>query len=216
MIMDKSYKEWVLENKETDFRYRQQIDETNHQNHRMVWILAAQTLIFAALPLKYLNPDSAKEITPCLLGIIVMVGCCISVSSVYSMMVGEFAIGYILDGWQEHKKKGKLKDLQHFVIAVPPPVLESKLSFLSLYSFAPKVFSAAWATILFVFLNCYHIFDIGIMTIGRTILCFFVVLVGVMLMCYLYYAHKKEQISNDRLKTTIFEMETDIDNFKKT
>lgn len=212
--MDKSYKDRILDNKETDLRYRQQIDETNHQNHRMVWILAAQTLIFAALPLKFLSEDDATILVPLLSCVIIWVGCCISLSSIYSMMVGEFSIGNILDGWTECKNKNKLDKIEHFVIAVPPLVMKSKLSFLSLYSFAPKIFFSAWTTILVIYFSHYNVIDISFTTISQTSFCFFIILCEIMIVCKLYCYYKEKQILDKRCNTTKLQSVYNINNLK--
>ena len=200
-----------LANKETDHCYRQQIDETEHQNHRMVWIFAAQTLLFAALPLKYVAEADAKALGPLLFCIIMMIGTGISISSIYSMLEGEFAIGNILDEWTEHNRKGKLHEKRHMAIVVPPAVLKSRLRFLSLYSCAPKILCTAWITICLVFINHYHIVEIGITTPLRTNIGFIVVFATISAVVYFYSSSKNSQIANDRQKSYNRKLEREIE-----
>lgn len=182
-------------NKNIDYLYGVQIDETNHQNHRMLWILAAQSLIFAALPLK---DDSLKPIVDNIACVLILVGCFVSVSAVYSMMVGELTFGNILDEGGEYRKGAYLKDIQHCVIAVPNSVLKSKLKVLSLYSFAPRVFCTAWITMLFVFLHHVYRVEIFDFSIRLTALIFILILFAIMAICCMYSCYKKNEMLEKR------------------
>ena len=130
------------------FFYQMQKDETEHQNRRMLWGLSAQALVFAGLTQLYNNSIYFPYISEVTIAVLGMVGICVSISSVYSMIVGDMSICRIFfeaDKYNEIKDKNPI--VRQWVMTAPGVVLNCWLNFLSLYSFIPKVFCAAWITI---------------------------------------------------------------------
>ncbi len=119
------------------------------QNNRMKWMLAFHSVLFAGFyallgNIVYIPIEFTKNVI-CVLGLVAL---SLSASSVYSMLVGELSVDNILEVWRKYNAaKLKPRYVPHLVFAVPKPVLDSSLRFLSLYSFAPKVFFTAWAVI---------------------------------------------------------------------
>jgi len=137
-----------LINRNVDYLYRLQIEETEHQHHRLSWILAAQSIIFVGLCT--LLPKCNTYVVH-LIWLLAAIGVSLSISGIYSVLVGQLSIGTVLERWDEYdgkKKREKCKEIPHQVILSPSSVMRSRLQFLLLYSFAPKVFCAAWIALL--------------------------------------------------------------------
>ena len=79
-------------NKNVDYFNKSQKDETEHQNHRLSWILAAQSIFFVAF---------CTLISDCclfdqtIIPLIITVGTLLSVSGIYSIIISETSIGTI-------------------------------------------------------------------------------------------------------------------------
>lgn len=132
-------------NENVDYLYNNQVDETAHQNHRITWIIAAQTLLFTGFC--SIIDDGSQNI----IALLISVGVCLSISGIYSMLVGELSLGIILEKWGDYSSKSirqKRRVIPHHVILAPPTVLKSKWQFLMLYKFMPNVFCAAWLMLL--------------------------------------------------------------------
>ena len=139
-------------NQNVDNLYKWQIDETGHQNHRLAWILAAQTIIFAAL-CTVLCAENLKE---CVIVVLILVGILISISGIYSVLISQTAIGTVFERWHQYDSlPAKLKELPipHVISLVPTHFLKSGFRWLMFYSFAPNVFCAAWVTLLLAYLD---------------------------------------------------------------
>lgn len=165
-----------LINRNVDYLYKLQINETEHQHHRLSWILAAQSIMFAGISVllsdgSYKMPDEVKIIVGALISLIVAIGVSISISGIYSMLVGELCVGTILERWDEYDCKQdseKKKEIPHQVILSPGTVMRSRLKVLLLYSFAPKVFCAGWMALLLFYVterNCNWVQEHYIVTI---------------------------------------------------
>ncbi len=132
-----------LINRNVDYLYNLQIGETEHQHHRLSWILAAQSIIFVGLCTLLSAPHNTYVVQ--LIWLLAAIGVSLSISGIYSVLVGELSIGTVLERWDEYdskNKREKCKEVPHQVILSPSSVMRSRLQFLLLYSFAPKVFCA--------------------------------------------------------------------------
>lgn len=143
-------------NEVADYYYGLQRDETSYQGNRMMWIIAAQALVFTGISALL---DSSKhlfiaELENILLCLLIIVGVFISLSAVYTYLISDISIGSILDDWNHYDKlpvKRKPNPIHHKMIVVPDVILNSKLNCLAFHAFAPKVFATAWIVlILFV------------------------------------------------------------------
>lgn len=146
-------------NEVADYYYGLLRDETSYQSNRMMWIIAAQALVFTGVSAlldssKYLFIAELENILLCLL---VIVGIFISFSAVYTYLISDISVGSILDDWNYYDNlpiKKKPKPIHHKIIVAPDVILNSKLSWLAFHAFAPKVFATAWIVlILFVILG---------------------------------------------------------------
>lgn len=167
-----------------DYYYKLQKDETDHQNHRVMWILTAQALIFTGLCT--LAPKVCEGFDVRFIGcLLVVVGVSISISGIYSVAISTTSIGTIYERWHAYDKtlrQKKPKVIPHLVSAAPSDVLDSKFRFLMFYTFAPNVFCTAWIILalkMFGLLNYNHCVCY--------LLLFFGILVAVCLASYLIY-----------------------------
>ena len=199
------HQKWI--NKNVDYLYKLQINETEHQNHRLGWILAAQALIFTGLCALLAGSFGSECDFQCcvIVPLIVVIGVLLSISGIYSVAISETSIGRVYETWddydkQPHAKKGK--PLSHIISLAPSTILSSPFKFLQFYSFAPNVFCAAWITLLLSYLlrSC-----IGCQDYLTTIIIFFVLLLLICLIAelihgfllYQWYHRKiKEELSN--------------------
>lgn len=78
-------------NKNVDYLYNLQKDETVHQNHRVTWILSAQALLFTGLCALAHN-TLIDIIEP----LIIAMGLLLAISAIYSMSISELSIGHVL------------------------------------------------------------------------------------------------------------------------
>lgn len=136
-------------NENLKFFYSMQKDETEHQSRRMLWGLSTQALLFAGLTQLFNNNSLdipyISEVTVVVLGLL---GICVSISSVYSMIVGDLSVSRIfLAADQYEAEKENIKVTKRWVMTAPKVVLNCWLKFLPLYSFIPKAFCAAWISI---------------------------------------------------------------------
>lgn len=139
-------------NLNVDSLYKWQIDETGHQNHRLAWILAAQTIIITAL-CTVLCAENLKE---CVIVVLLLVGILISVSGIYSVLISQTAIGTVFERWHHYDSlplKLKKLPIPHVISLVPTHFLKSGFRWLMFYSFAPNVFCAAWVTLSLTYVN---------------------------------------------------------------
>lgn len=152
-------------NHNVDSLYKWQIDETGHQNHRLGWILAAQTIIFAALS-TILYVQKLKE---CVIIILILAGVLISISGIYSVLISQTAIGTVFERWHQYdslSSKQKERPIPHIISLVPTHILESGFRFLMFYSFAPNVFCAAWITLLLSYVDifaCWNFLNVRVL-----------------------------------------------------
>ena len=139
-------------NDNVDYLYQLQKDETAHQDHRLMWILTAQALIFTGLC--SLLPK-CKMLNDYVLILLILVGVFISVSGLYSVLISKTAIGTVYERWRKYDSgslKKKKRPLHHLVSLAPSHFLRSKISWLMFCHFAPNVFCAAWITLLSTYL----------------------------------------------------------------
>lgn len=140
-------------NKNVDYFNKSQKDETEHQNHRLSWILAAQSIFFVAF---------CTLISDCclfdqtIIPLIITVGTLLSVSGIYSIIISETSIGTIYERWFDYDhfhRTDKNRPIPHSISPVPPHFLQSRMSFLMFYKFAPNVLFAAWLTALLIYID---------------------------------------------------------------
>ena len=95
------HQKWI--NKNVDYLYKLQINETEHQNHRLGWILAAQALIFTSLcALLAGNLGSNCNFKCCVIvPLIVIIGVLLSISGIYSVIISETSIGIVYETWDD-------------------------------------------------------------------------------------------------------------------
>lgn len=196
------HQKWI--NKNVDYLYKLQINETEHQNHRLGWILAAQALIFTSLcALLAGNLGSNCNFKCCVIvPLIVIIGVLLSISGIYSVIISETSIGIVYETWddydkQPHAKKGQ--PLSHLISLAPDNILRSPLSFLQFYSFAPNVFCAAWMTLLLLYLlrPCIDCQDYLTVIIIFFVLLLFICLITKLIHGFLLYQWYHEKIKED-------------------
>lgn len=190
-------------NQNVDYLYRRQIDETEHQNHRLAWILAAQAIIFAAL-CSVLYCD-LKE---CVRTVLIWVGILISISGIYSVLISQTAIGTVYEYWHQYdmlSRKQKEQPMAHIISLVPTHFLRSMFRGFMFYTFAPNVFCAAWITLLLKYMGimdcCQMVNDRGSYTC-----LYLIILVVVMIVSHVFgklflYKWAYEQYREKRNKT---------------
>lgn len=149
-------------NKNVDHLYSLQKDETEHQDHRLMWILTAQALIFTALCTILSNYGEVNE--DCVILLIITIGVLISISGIYSMLVSRTAIGTVYEMWNKYNSLNEEKKrlpLHHVISLAPTHFLKSKINWLIFCHFAPNVFCAAWITLVFIYFSDYFSVYIG-------------------------------------------------------
>ncbi|MCR5643309.1 MAG: hypothetical protein K6G32_08245 [Prevotella sp.] len=187
-------------NKNVDYLYKLQINETEHQNHRLGWILAAQALIFTSLcALLAGNYGKACDFQCCvIIPLIVVIGVLLSISGIYSVVISETSIGMVYENWDDYDKQPRAKKdkpLSHFVSLAPDNILRSSFGFLQFYSFAPNVFCAAWMTllILYLFRPCIDCQDLMAVIIIFFVLLLFICLIAKLIHRFLLYQWYREE-----------------------
>lgn len=142
-------------NETADYYYGLQHDETAHQSNRMMWILAAQTIVFTGactLIGSSKRFESIREgLNDVLLTLLLIVGVLIALSAVYSSLISEMSIGGVLDDWNHYDSlpiDKKPNPVDHKVIVVPKVLLRSGLRGIAFHTFVPKVFLAAWIVLI--------------------------------------------------------------------
>lgn len=199
------HQKWI--NKNVDYLYKLQINETEHQNHRLGWILAAQALIFTGLcALLAGNLGSMYELLCCVIvPLIVVIGVLLSISGIYSVIISETSIGTVYEMWDDYDKlprAKKKKALSHLVSLAPDNIMKSPFSFLQFYSFAPNVFCAAWMTLLIIYLlqpciDCQYILTvILIFFVFLLVICMIAKLIRSFLLYQWYHDKKKRELRN--------------------
>lgn len=194
------HQKWI--NKNVDYFYKLQINETEHQNHRLGWILAAQALIFTGLcSLLAVNYGSVNGFLFCVIvPLIVVIGVLLSISGIYSVIISETSIGTVYEMWDDYNKlprAKKKKVLPHLVSLAPDNIMRSPFCFLQFYSFAPNVFCAAWMTLLVIYLLHPCIDCQNILTV---ILIFFVLLLVICVIAKLVHGYLLYQWYRDEKK----------------
>lgn len=200
---------WI--NKNVAYLYKLQINETEHQNHRLGWILAAQALIFTGLcALLAGKLGSMYELLCCMIvPLIVVIGVLLSISGIYSVIISETSIGTVYEMWDDYDKlprTKKKKALSHLVSLAPDNIVKSPFSFLQFYSFAPNVFCAAWMTLLLLYLlrPCIDCKDFQIVIVIFLVLLLLICLIAKLIhgfLLYQWYHHKtKEDLKNKHAK----------------
>ncbi len=142
-------------NKNVDYLYKLHKDETEHQNHRLMWILTAQALIFTALCTLLPKYDTAICLNPVIVTILTLVGILISISGLYSLLVSKTAIGTVYERWNKYNKLSnaeKKKSIHHIISLAPKHIMNSRITWLMFCYFAPNVFCSAWITISLMYL----------------------------------------------------------------
>lgn len=196
-------------NKNVDYLYKLQINETEHQNHRLGWILAAQALIFTSLcALLAGNFGKACDFQCCvLIPLIVVIGVLLSISGIYSIVISETSIGMVYETWDDYNKyprAKKDKTLPHLISLAPDNILKSSFKFLQFYSFAPNVFCAAWMTLLLLYLlhpciDCQDYLTVIIIFLGLLLLiCIIAKLIHGFLLYQWYNKKKKDELKNEQ------------------
>lgn len=204
-----------LINKNVDYLYKLQINETEHQNHRLGWILAAQALIFTGLcALLAGNFGSAyKFYSSVIVPLIVVIGVLLSISGVYSVVISETAIGMVYETWDDYDKMPRAKKrnlLPHFMSLAPSNILTSPFKFLHFYSFAPNVFCAAWMTLLLLYLlspliDCQvFLAVIGVFFVLLSVICIIARLTHNFLLNQWYHDKKKEELKDKHREHTCY------------
>lgn len=202
------HQKWI--NKNVDYLYKLQINETEHQNHRLGWILAAQALIFTGLcALLAGNLGSMYELLCCMIvPLIVVIGVLLSISGIYSVIISETSIGTAYEMWDDYNKLSRAKKkkvLSHLVSLAPDNIMKSPFSFLQFYSFAPNVFCAAWLTLLVIYLlqpciDCQYILTvILIFFIFLLVICMIAKLIHGFLLYQWYHDEKKKKLGNKQI-----------------
>ena len=181
-------------NKNVDHLYSLQKDETEHQDHRLMWILTAQALIFTALCT--ILPNYGEVNGDCVILLIITIGVLISISGIYSMLVSRTAIGTVYEMWNKYNSLNEEKKrlpLHHVISLAPTHFLKSKINWLIFCHFAPNVFCAAWITLVFIYFSDYFSVYIGNNCCYLTpIFYFFILILLVCLTQFLgkYYLYK--------------------------
>lgn len=142
-------------NKTSDYLYRLQYDETVHHSNRMMWIIAAQTLVFTGIcsigDSVTIYENATETMGNVVFYLMLITGALTAVSAIYSSVISEISIGSIMDDWNSYDKlavKKKPNPFRHKMIVVPDVMLNSNLRWLALHTFVPKVFSAAWIVLI--------------------------------------------------------------------
>lgn len=137
-------------NHDVDYLYQLNVHETEHQNHRLMWILTAQALLFAGLCT--LASVCEEYIDACLLLVLLVVmAVLLSISSIYSVIISEVAIGSIHERWSDYdhqSNSAKNRTMPHLISLAPSNIMRSKFKFLQLYKFAPNVLCAGWISLV--------------------------------------------------------------------
>ena len=198
---------WI--NKNVDYLYKLQINETEHQNHRLGWLLAAQALVFTGLCALFAGNFSTLYNFQCcvIVPLIVVIGVLLSISGIYSVIISETSIGTVYEIWDDYDKMSramKAKPLLHLVSLAPDNILKSPFGFLQFYSFAPNVFCAAWITLLLIYLLHPYIECQDFLTV---IIIFFVLLLLICILAKLthrfllyqwYHKKRKEELGKEQ------------------
>lgn len=92
-------------NRNIDYLYRLQINETEHQNHRLGWILTAQALIFAGLCaiLTQVSSELKDYLYETIITLFLIIGVLLSISGVYSIIISRVSIGTTTKMWDMYK-----------------------------------------------------------------------------------------------------------------
>lgn len=125
--------------------------ETNHQNHRQTWTISTHALLFTGLCALSIN-----HLKPFVEFLIIIIGISFSISSIYSVLVGELCNGVPYELWQRYNRlslKRKNEPVAHRVSLVPKFILDSKWQFLMLYKFAPNLFCTGWIMLLLTYIE---------------------------------------------------------------
>ena len=197
------HQKWI--NKYVDYLYKLQINETEHQNHRLGWIIAAQALIFTGLcALLAGNFGCDCNLLCCVIvPLIVVIGILLSISGIYSVVISETSIGIVYETWDDYDKQlraKKVKPMPHLVSLAPDNILRSPFKFLQFYSFAPNVLCTAWMTLFLIYLlfPC-----IGCLDFLTTIIIFFVLLLFICLISKLIHGFLLYQWYHEKTKNEL-------------
>ena len=142
-------------NRNIDYLYTLQKDETEHQNHRLMWILTAQALIFTAVCTLLPKCDTTFYLNPIIVTILALVGILISISGLYSMLVSKTAIGTVYERWNKYDKLSnaeKKNSIHHIISLAPKHIMKSRITWMMFCYFAPNVFCSAWISISIMYL----------------------------------------------------------------
>ena len=140
-------------NKNVDYLYNLQKDETVHQNHRVTWILSAQALLFTGLCALAHN-TLIDIIEP----LIIAMGLLLAISAIYSMSISELSIGHVFEMWNDYDTSDdndKERPYPHRVSLSPKFVMDSRISFLMFFKFAPNVLFSSWFVLIIVLIEQY-------------------------------------------------------------
>lgn len=140
-------------NKEIDYLNKLQKDETEHQNHRLSWILAAQSILFVGICTLVSKCSSFEEV---IVPLIILIGVLLSVSGVFSIIISDTSVGTVYERWADYDHRRmcyKNRPIPHVISSVPPHFMESHFNFLMFYKFAPNVLCSAWLTLLLFYID---------------------------------------------------------------
>lgn len=160
-----------------DYLYNLQINETEHQNHRMSWALVIQAAMFIGVCTSLIHSDVCRCCTciseqvvkqkchcdcgcrnfvlmidqnEALIFLMVIVGLLSAISFTYSMIVSELTIGHIIDTGNLY---GSMKrSAPHVVIAAPKAILDSSIRWLAMHRFLPALFISAWLALIVIYI----------------------------------------------------------------
>lgn len=196
---------WI--NKDVDYLYKLQIDETEHQSHRLGWILAAQALIFTGLCALLAGTfgDNCNFQCCTIIPLIVVIGVLLSISGIYSVVISETSIGRVYETWDDYDnlpRAKKDKPLPHLVSLAPDNILTSPFKFLQFYSFAPNVFCAAWMTLLLLYWlrPCIDCQDYQMVIVTFLVLLLLICLIAKLIHGFLLYQWYHEKRKKDLKK----------------
>lgn len=174
-------------NKEMDYLYKLQKDETEHQNHRLSWILAAQSILFVGFCTVVSRCDCFEKI---IVPLIVLIGVLLSVSGIFSIIISDTSVGTIYERWYDYhhlSKRDINKPIPHLISSAPPHFLKSKCNFLMFYKFAPNVLCSAWLTLSLFCIDTHSyaldIFESTFVTICVFLLILFLICLIVQVLC---------------------------------
>lgn len=148
--------------------YEQQRDETNHQNHRMVWLAAVESIMLMPIVeiIKYMYDkysdnfnkpfieifNAAPDILRSILVVLISVFFLVAISGMYSLMISRITIGDLMEKGDLYKnvlpKERKQEYSMYTVICAPERILNSRFTWLAMNTFVPCVFMAAALTML--------------------------------------------------------------------